>query len=205
MEFLEFQFRRLRRQIATGRAAVWGLVSPDMSPPMFFLDFVVYPSIIIACLFIAFDNSGYEQWLKSLTLVVSGYWFWTLAEYIVHRFVLHRVPLFSTLHKAHHAAPRELIGTPTVFSLAVFYCFAFWPIAEYDGVQPAASWLAGLLAGYFWYVAVHYAVHHFGSGGYSFIKRLKRQHAVHHHGEGECNFGVTTTLWDRLFGTLNAR
>lgn len=81
----------------------------------------------------------------------------------------------------------------------------FWPIAEYDGIRPAASWLTGLLAGYLTYCAVHYVVHHFGSGGHGLIGRRKRQHAVHHHGKGNYNSGVTTTLWDRLLGTLAAR
>lgn len=205
MENLTIQSSRLHRVFITTRAVLRGLVSPTMSPRMFYLDFFVYPVIIFVCLILAFDKSGYEQWAKSLTLIIAGYCFWTLAEYLVHRFILHRVPVFSTLHMAHHDEPKELIGTPTIFSLAAFYCVAFLPIAEYDGIQPAASWLSGLLAGYLWYVVAHYAVHHVGSGGYIFIKKLKRQHALHHHSEDSCNYGVTTKLWDRLFGTLAER
>lgn len=202
MELVEFQYQRLRRYVVKAGAAMGGLVSPRMSQRMFFLDFIVYPILIVACLIVAFGNDSYGQWLESLALVVFGYGFWTLAEYLVHRFVLHHVPMFSAVHNAHHDAPRELIGTPTVLSVAVFFCSAFLPVAEFYGVRPAGAWLAGLLSGYLSYAAIHYAVHHLGSGGYGLVKRLKRQHGVHHHRNGNCNFGVTTSLWDRLFGTL---
>ena len=205
VHFVDQQMKYVRRQIVTGCAVLRDLASPNLSPRMFFLDFFVYPPIILLCLFVAFDHSGLEQWLKSATLIVSGYWFWTLTEYVAHRFVLHRVPVFATLHKAHHDEPHALIGTPTIFSLVVFYCFAFWPVAEFDGMRPAASWFAGLLLGYFLYVTAHYIVHHVSSGGFRFVKKLKRQHALHHHSEADCNFGVTTSFWDRLFGTLSVR
>ncbi len=204
MQFSDQHMNYVRRQVVTGYAVLKNFASPDMSPRMFFLDFYVYPPVILVCLFFAFDHGGLEQWLKSAALIVSGFWFWTLTEYVAHRFVLHRVPVFATLHKAHHDEPHALIGTPTVFSLVVFYCFAFWPVAELDGMRPAASWFAGLLIGYLLYVTAHYLVHHVGSGGFRIIKKLKRQHALHHHGEADCNFGVTTSFWDRMFGTLSA-
>ena len=195
----------MRRQIVTGYSVLKDFASPDMSSCMFFLDFYVYPPVILVCLFFAFDHSGLEQWVKSAALIVSGLSFWTLTEYVAHRFILHRVPVFASLHKAHHDEPHALIGTPTCFSLVVFYCFAFWPVAEIDGLRPAASWFAGILAGYFLYITVHFVVHNVGSGGFRIVKRLKRQHALHHHGEADCNFGVTTNFWDHLFGTLSVR
>ena len=193
------------QQIKSGWLILKPVASPVMSPRMFYLDFFVYPPIILACLIIAFDHGGWLQWVKSVALIISGYGIWTLIEYVAHRFVLHRVVFFATLHGAHHDQPNALIGTPTVFSLAMFFCLAFWPIAEFDGMRPAASWFAGLLAGYFLYIVVHYLVHHVSSGGFRFIKVLKRRHALHHHSEVECNFGVTTNFWDRLFGTLAVR
>lgn len=205
VHFVDQQMKYMRRQIDAGCCAVKGFASPDMSPRMFFLDFYVYPPVILVCLFIAFDHGGLEQWVKSALLILSGCCAWTLTEYIAHRFVLHRVPVFATLHRAHHDEPRAFQGTPTIFSLMAFYCFAFWPIAEFYGMRPAASWFAGLLVGYFLYISAHYVVHHVGSGGFRFVKKLKRQHSLHHHSEVGCNFGVTTTFWDRLFGTLSLR
>jgi sterol desaturase/sphingolipid hydroxylase (fatty acid hydroxylase superfamily) len=42
-----------------------------------------------------------------------------------------------------------------------------------------------------------------GSMGKSrWATNLKRHHALHHYRGGESNFGVTTRIWDRLFGTL---
>ena len=64
--------RYVRQQIVTGYAALKDFASPDMSPRMFFLDFYVYPPVILVCLFFAFDHSGWEQWVKSTALIVSG-------------------------------------------------------------------------------------------------------------------------------------
>jgi sterol desaturase/sphingolipid hydroxylase (fatty acid hydroxylase superfamily) len=37
-------------------------------------------------------------------------------------------------------------------------------------------------------------------GGY--LWRLKRRHTRHHYGKRPCNFGVVTSMWDRVFGTF---
>jgi sterol desaturase/sphingolipid hydroxylase (fatty acid hydroxylase superfamily) len=198
MAFADTGFERARRR-------AWGLVSPNMSPGMFFLDFAAYPLAIALCLFLAFDGGGPGRRLESAGLALSGLAAWTLAEYLIHRFVLHAVPGFAGVHMAHHGAPRELVGTPTVFSLAAFYAFAFWPIAHFAGAQAAGAFVAGLLGGYLAYAAAHYAVHHLGSGGYGLMQALKRQHALHHHGDSGRNFGVTTGFWDRVFGTFEGK
>jgi sterol desaturase/sphingolipid hydroxylase (fatty acid hydroxylase superfamily) len=204
MELSKTGFRSMRRCIGIARTTASGIMSSQMSAQMFFLDFVVYPLLIIICLIIAFDGSAFRQALVSLALVISGYLIWGLVEYVIHRFVLHHVPFFSVIHKAHHDASDELIGTPTIISAVIFYCVVYWPGAEIFGYRPASAFSAGLLAGYLFYVSVHYAVHHLGSGGYGFMRKLKRRHAIHHYHVNEKNFGVTTGFWDRLFGTQAA-
>ena len=194
----------MKRCIGIARTTASGIMSSQMSAQMFFLDFVVYPLLILICLVIAFDGSTFRQALISVALIISGYLMWGLVEYIIHRFVLHHVPFFSAIHKAHHDASDELIGTPTIFSALIFYCFVYWPGAEIFGYRSASALSAGLLAGYLFYVSVHYAVHHFDGGDYGFMRKLKRQHAIHHYHAAEKNFGVTTVFWDRLFGTLAA-
>ena len=68
------------------------------------------------------------------------------------------------------------------------------------------------MLGYLAYVGVHYALHHVNSLGPTWLpaslrvwlRNLIRAHAVHHH-QTQYNFGVTTTIWDRVFGTLRQR
>ncbi len=174
------------------------LLSPHMSPALFFLDFVVYPPIILAFLFFGLKN---QPLFTSLTLVVLGYAIWTLAEYLVHRFVLHHIPLFSKMHFEHHDEALELIGTPTLMSLFFLLVVVLLPLYFFTGTHITLCGMAGFLTGYIAYVWVHYAVHHKGSGGFKFMRKLKRQHAVHHHGTSEYNFGVTTDIWDKIFRT----
>lgn len=195
----------MKRCIGVARTSAWGILSSQMSAQMFFLDFVVYPLLILICLAVAFTGSTLHQALISTALIIFGYVTWGLVEYLVHRFVLHHVPFFSAVHMAHHDASDELIGTPTIFSVMIFYCLVYWPCAEVFGPRAASAFSAGLLAGYLFYVGVHYAVHHLGSGGFAFMRELKRQHAMHHHGSNGKNFGVTTVFWDRLFGTQATR
>jgi sterol desaturase/sphingolipid hydroxylase (fatty acid hydroxylase superfamily) len=60
---------------------------------------------------------------------------------------------------------------------------------------------AGFMLGYLAYDLIHYATHHFTmrSGA---AKYLKRYHMQHHHKTPEQRFGVSSPLWDAVFGTL---
>lgn len=194
----------LKRYSTIAKSTFLGLFSPEMSARMFFLDFVLFPPVIMLCLYLAVDLADPKQWLTAAALVGSGYVAWTLAEYLIHRFAFHHFPVFRALHMAHHDEPRDLIGTPTIVTLAAFYGLVFWPLAELTSRQTAAAWTAGLMAGYVSYIAVHYVVHHLGSHGSLRLRKLIRLHAVHHHDIAH-NFGVTTGFWDRVFGTLAKR
>jgi dihydroceramide fatty acyl 2-hydroxylase len=69
----------------------------------------------------------------------------------------------------------------------------------------AAFFVFGLYAGYNHFALFHHWVHHHRShDGYaSYWRRLDRLHHVHHQRQGS-NFGVSTTLWDGIFGTFRA-
>ena len=195
---------RFRRFARTAWAADWNFLSTEMSARMFFLDFVVFPPLILVFLVLSVWQADALQWLTSAGLVVVGIGVWTLAEYLIHRFAFHHFPLLKAVHLAHHDDPRGLTGTPTILTVVVFLVLVYWPAAEIGSRASAAAWTAGMLLGYLAYVSVHYVVHHLGSGGWSWLRRLIRAHAVHHH-DSSRNFGVTTVLWDRVFGTLGRR
>lgn len=182
-----------------------------MSPRWFFMDFYVYPPLILLALVVAFDG-GSARVMQSLGLVGIGLVVWTLAEYLIHRFGFHHVPGLRTLHRAHHLEPGGLQGSPTAVTVLVFAGLVFAPLVSVTSLHSAAAGTAGLMLGYLAYVGVHYAVHHvtglgprwMGPGVRSGLRGLIRAHAVHHH-QVTCNFGVTTLLWDRVFGTLHRR
>jgi sterol desaturase/sphingolipid hydroxylase (fatty acid hydroxylase superfamily) len=173
------------------------LLSPTMSAQAFFLDFYVYPVLSLFCLAIAMHEGGAR---KAIGLALFGWFCWTLLEYIVHRVALHHMVWFRDLHAAHHAEPRSYIGTPTPLSVIIFYVLGYIPATLMVGRAAASGWMSGLLAGYLSYVVVHWAVHHVNSN-FILMRWLKRQHALHHHRAQDRNFGVTTPIWDWVFGT----
>ena len=195
---------RFRQFARSAWAADWNFLSTEMSARMFFLDFVVFPPLVLICLVLAVWDGGPAQYLTAATVVCMGVGVWTLAEYLIHRFAFHHFPVLKAVHLAHHDDPRGLTGTPTVLTVMVFAVLVYWPAAELVSRSSAAAWTAGMMLGYLAYVSVHYVVHHLGSGGWQPMRRLIKAHAVHHH-DDSCNFGVTTTLWDRVFGTLGRR
>lgn len=170
----------------------------------FFLDFVVYPPLIVLGLYLGLAGQGAGQVLASVAMVMAGVMVWSLAEYLIHRFVFHHAPLLKPIHMAHHDAPRDLNGTPTLFTVILFYLIVYLPLETLLGRPAAAAGVAGVMLGYLAYVTVHYVVHHMGSGGLRGLRRLIKLHAVHHH-DTRHNFGVTSDFWDRVFGTLAKR
>jgi sterol desaturase/sphingolipid hydroxylase (fatty acid hydroxylase superfamily) len=128
--------------------------------------------------------------LKSSTTAIlfcCGVIAWTLVEYITHRFVLHAIA--PVQHGIHHARPREAIDKifwQIWLSFGVIYCIT-------EGVV-----LAGALVAYAWYLLVHYCAHH----NPAILPASLLKHHLDHHRFANRNYGVTTKLWDRVFGTM---
>ncbi len=136
--------------------------------------------------------------------VLAGAWGWTLAEYVLHRFDGHGMrgrTRFSREHLAHHADP--MYFAPTAYKVAVAVAVAVplalagWALFGGPGVAFAASFAATYAA----YEVLHRRIHtHPPRGRYG---AWARRHHLHHHFNGpHDNHGVTTALWDRVFGTL---
>jgi 4-hydroxysphinganine ceramide fatty acyl 2-hydroxylase len=68
----------------------------------------------------------------------------------------------------------------------------------------AAGVLVGVWAGFLYYESVHYRVH-FNLSGSGFIARQRRTHFYHHFTNNRVCFGVTSPLWDYVFGTALRR
>ena len=204
MARVETNMQALRSYPRTVWTFIKSAVSPEMTPFLFFLDFLVHPPIILASIaWGLYINQTHSIWL-ALAMVPVGVLTWTLVEYLVHRFILHRIPGLQDMHQAHHNETQELIGTPTPVSLPLLLLVVLWPMTYALGTSLALLWFAGFLIGFIAYTFVHYAVHHLSSGGWSWMKQLKFQHNVHHHGTSNQNFGVSTALWDHVFRTYSS-
>jgi sterol desaturase/sphingolipid hydroxylase (fatty acid hydroxylase superfamily) len=204
MERIEANPGRWARVVRIARERTQHLFATEMPAWAFFLDFVVYPPLILLCVYLALHRADMNQVMLSVGFFVVGVLGWTLAEYLIHRFAFHHAPVLKAVHMAHHDAPRALTGTPTIGTVVAFVLVIYWPMYLVAGSHSAAALTAGVMLGYLAYVGVHYIVHHLGSGGSPTMRRLIKLHAVHHH-DTEHNFGVTSAFWDRVFGTIAPR
>jgi sterol desaturase/sphingolipid hydroxylase (fatty acid hydroxylase superfamily) len=172
-----------------------------LSKAAYFADFVVYPPVIAILLTAALRPESLVCRKTAAVCVVSGLVLWTLVEYGMHRFVLHQIPYLADMHEAHHDDPTGFVGTPTWLSLAMIGCGALLPLWWEAGVGLATAFTAGIAIGYLCYVGVHHVVHHWRIAPATYLYWLNRRHALHHHAPLPCNFGVTTGVWDWMFGT----
>jgi dihydroceramide fatty acyl 2-hydroxylase len=140
--------------------------------------------------------------LAMFALFLAGLAWWSLLEYLLHRWAFHRFPRgFGARHMGHHARLYEkrlaLAPLRTSIGGAVLHAVIFVGLLGTAGLAP----LAGLLAGYLAYEVVHYRAHYVKPRS-RWARRMRQHHMLHHHRDRDARFGVLTTFWDRVFGTL---
>jgi len=146
-----------------------------------------------------------------ISLFLLGILFFTWVEYQVHRRLFHmevfsdfRKKLQYTIHGVHHEFPKDKdrLAMPPVLSVSIATLLLF--IFSLILGNMAFSFLAGFLTGYAAYLLVHYMVHVF-SPPKNFLKNLWINHGIHHYKHGESVFGVSSPLWDYVYGTMDKR
>jgi len=144
-----------------------------------------------------------------ISLFVLGLFVWTLTEYVLHRFVFHYEPksawgkrIHFFTHGVHHDYPNDskrLVMPPSVsIPLASLFYFLFFLIVGGNYVAP---FFAGFILGYILYDEIHYATHHAPMKG-KLAQFLKHYHVLHHYKDPNRRFGVSSPLWDYVFGTM---
>lgn len=138
---------------------------------------------------------------------LSGMFFWSFFEYIMHRFVFHMVSeserakkVIYVLHGNHHEYPRdkERLFMPAVPSLIISSTI-FLIMYGIMG-KNVFSFFPGFMLGYLIYGSMHYAIHAWNPP-FKWMKGLWRNHHLHHYKQTQRGFGVSSTLWDHVFGT----
>lgn len=142
-------------------------------------------------------------------LFVFGLLLWTITEYTLHRFVFHWnaksragkyfVFLFHGLHHDDPQDPTRLVFPPVPAILIVSLIYGIFSL-----IFPAQFLeviMAFFLVGYLCYDYIHYATHHFAMT--SRVGRFLRKYHLQHHYSGEASkYGVSSPLWDYIFGTV---
>lgn len=155
----------------------------------------------------AFTHTDLSNWAIGLLFTV-GLIAFTFVEYWVHRSVYHMEPTTErrakfqyTMHGVHHEYPKDktrlalpplLAGVVAATLFAIFFVFMG---------EAAYAFFPGFIWGYAGYLIVHYCVHAYPPPK-NFMKQLWINHSVHHYKEGEGVYGVSSPLWDYIFGTM---
>ena len=133
---------------------------------------------------------------------------WTLAEYLLHRFAMHELKgkgMMSREHLEHHvlsswsfSATHLLSWTGMLLVGAVVWLPLGWLVAgPVAGVGIAAGWAGG-----YFFNEYQHAVAHLRAPGGRYARWLRRHHFHHHFGHPMANHGVSTLVWDKVFGTF---
>lgn len=167
----------------------------------------MYLPIIIGFPWYAVTKFSFGAFLIA-SVFISGMLFWSLFEYFMHRFVFHMVAeserskkVIYVLHGNHHEFPRdkERLFMPPVPSLiisSIIFLLMYVLMREYVFV-----FFPGFMFGYLLYGTMHYAIHAWNPP-FKWMKPLWRNHHLHHYKNEDQGFGVSSTLWDHVFGTM---
>ncbi len=171
---------------------------------------IIYVPVVTAMLVYSVRSVGLTP-SSTAGLFVLGAITWTLTEYWLHRTFFHWKPnaswghrLHFLVHGVHHDWPRDRfrLVMPPAASIAVYLAF----LSLFAILWKSRVWAfhAGFTAGYMAYDLLHYAIHH-GNLKSPWMKALRRHHLIHHSPRRgrACKFGVSSTLWDHVFGTYS--
>ncbi|HMF69942.1 MAG TPA: sterol desaturase family protein [Flavitalea sp.] len=199
-----------------GRAQIFGnpvLEFFTKSHPMVILG--IYIPIILFLLYYGYKSME----LTFPGLVISffaGMFFWTFFEYLMHRYIFHfmaenetAIRIVYIIHGNHHEYPRDrerlfMPPLPSLLLALAIFGLIYLTGSLFDLENYAFSFFPGFLFGYLLYGSMHYAIHAW-KPPFKWMKSLWRNHHLHHYKNDEYGFGVSTTLWDRVFGTMFRR
>lgn len=165
---------------------------------------VLFLPAIVILFVLGLDRLG----AAAIAWAAAGYVFWTLLEYWLHRVVFHWEPedgigarLHWIIHGVHHDHPNDpmrLVMPPSVsVPLALLFYGGFLLVL---GADRALAFGSGFLAGYLVYDMTHYYLHHRVPAS-RLGRRLREHHMRHHFQDHTRGFGVSSPVWDRVFGT----
>lgn len=147
----------------------------------------------------------------TVALFFTGWIVFTWVEYQVHRHVFHmatytkwREKLQYTMHGVHHEFPKDKdrLAMPPLLSVTIAtILLLLLRLVLGDFVF---AFLPGFLVGYAAYLGVHYMVHAYQPPK-NFLKALWINHGIHHYKNGEIVFGVSSPLWDYIYGTMREK
>ena len=191
-----FKNRYLEYFTKTHPLVIWGMYLPIIGFMLFYSNANLDLSIFSVCL-----------------TFLGGVFFWSFFEYLIHRFAFHfaaeserATKIVYLIHGNHHEYPRDkqrlfMPPVPSLLMAAVIFSSMYFIAGIFGITAYVFAFFPGFLLGYLIYGSMHYAIHAWNPP-FKWMKPLWRNHHLHHYKEQEKGFGVSSTLWDHVFGTM---
>jgi sterol desaturase/sphingolipid hydroxylase (fatty acid hydroxylase superfamily) len=173
------------------------------------LTVTTYGGAIIGLLVMNHYYSNITEW-QTVVTYFTGIFFWTLFEYLAHRYAFHyegesylAKRFHYIIHGVHHENPRDkhrimMPPVPGLLIISLFFAVFYLMLGKYSFAFTAA-WVNG----YLFYSYIHYQVH--VAKPVRALKFLWTHHALHHYQQEDKAFGVSSPFWDYVFGTMPAK
>lgn len=164
--------------------------------------------LIISSFLIAYFYRHFSNNVGLITGVfLAGLFSWSFAEYIMHRWLYHKIEdaTYDTgfqhmFHGIHHEYPNDktrlvLPVIPSLILASLFFGLFYLIMGKY-----AFVFAPGFVIGYGLYMTIHYIIHTVKPPHkFNFWWRF---HLIHHFQQHDRAFGVSSPLWDHIFGTM---
>ena len=158
---------------------------------------------------------GAALWFTPVTHVVAliaiGLLLFPPTEYAVHRYVLHpliyldsRLParFWIRVHFAHHDRPSRtdvILASP--ISVVMLVIVLNVPIALVEGPSAIFAGTFAILLPFTFYEFVHFSIHVPNDYVSPYLRNRQRLHLLHHFHNEKRNYGICSSLVDKLVGT----
>jgi len=140
--------------------------------------------------------------------LACGIAFFFVAEYFIHRFVLHGIisaimPNAHKGHEEHHHDPKnnEFLLTPNAYNVPFHIALSILFTALFQNIHLGFSLMLGFGLYHLYYEWTHFVSHRPIVPMTPWGKWMKKHHLLHHYKDEESYFGVTHPTFDMLLHT----
>jgi len=172
---------------------------------------IVYGLIIAFLIYYALATQGISI-INFLGFFIFALFFWTLAEYLLHRYLFHWISenkfiqrFHFIMHGSHHLFPRDaerllMPPVPGIIMASALFVLFYIIFSLFNIPVYTFAFFPGFFLGYLLYSFLHRATHVMKPP--KRFKYLWTHHSLHHYKYPNLAFGVSNTFWDRVFGTM---
>lgn len=171
------------------------------------LSWGIHVPIFVYCFYYGYTNYNMSL-LTMLGVSLFALFFWTFFEYIAHRYIFHLISEKENLqkftyimHGNHHHYPKDktrlfMPPVPSLIIAGALFGLQYLILGKY-----AYAFYPGFILGWLMYASMHYLIHAI-EPPFKFLQPLWRNHHLHHYRNENLGFGVSNTIWDKIFGTM---